>query len=127
MVIVGTLVWWYTKGFLDELSRVWQGLEKVYDYFSIDLLLKTLFSPFRQISAGRVRGPLAVQMRAFFDRLFSRLIGAVVRVTMIIIGSVWLLVMGFVSLGRLVLWLFLPFLPVLGLALSIGGFVPWKL
>lgn len=95
------------------------------DYFSIDLLAKTLFSPFRQISAGGVRGPLDVQIRAFFDRLISRCIGAVVRLVMIGVGSavicLHLLAGGFV----LVLWAFVPLLPLAGLVLFVMGWVPW--
>ena len=58
---------------------VWGKLVSVFDYFSIDLLVRTWFAPFRQISAGAVDGPIGVQIRAFFDRLISRTIGGIVR------------------------------------------------
>lgn len=47
--------------------------------FSVGLLLKTLFNPFRQISAAPVGGAAPVQLSAFFDKLFSRAVGMVVR------------------------------------------------
>ena len=58
------------------------------DYFSIGLLITTLFAPFRQISASRVDGPIADRMRAFADRLISRLVGSIVRLAMVFSGAV---------------------------------------
>lgn len=127
MVIVGILEWWYTRGFSSELARIRESIMSVYDYFSIDLLLKTLFSPFRQISAGGVRGPLAVQMRAFFDRLFSRVIGAFIRVFMIIFGSVALLFVVLLGAIRVGTWAIMPVMPIIGAVLSLTGWIPWKL
>ncbi len=97
------------------------------DYFSIDLLLKTLFAPYRQISAGQVRGSLNVQMRAFFDLLLSRIIGAVIRLFMIIIGSISLLFYSLMGLFLVVLWGIVPLLPVLGIVLAVTGWLPWKM
>lgn len=127
MIIVGLLEWWYTRGAGGQMARARESILSVYDYFSIDLLLKTLFSPFRQISAGGVRGPLAVQMRAFFDRLFSRLVGAFIRTFMIIFGSIALVIVSLMSIVRVVGWLIMPVLPIVGLMLTLSGWVlPWK-
>lgn len=98
------------------------------DYFSIDLLLRTLFSPFRQISAGKVRGPLAVQMRAFFDRLVSRVIGAMVRSFMIVIGLVAIISYTLIGCLVLLLWAIVPLFPIIGVVLFISGWLlPWNL
>ena len=72
MFVVGVYFWWYNTGWKKLIERVRESLLNVYDYFSLGLLLKTLFAPWRQISAGRVRGPLSVQLRAFFDRQIGR-------------------------------------------------------
>lgn len=95
------------------------------DFFSIDLLLATLFSPFRQISAGQVRGSLEVQLRAFFDRLISRLIGAMVRLALILAGSVSLAVTLIGGLVVGVAWVCTPALPFVGLILMVNGWLPW--
>ena len=79
MIIVWALSWWYGAGWKARLFAIREKLAASYDYFSIDLLAKTMFSPFRQISAGRVSGPIGAQIRAFFDRLISRIIGSIVR------------------------------------------------
>ena len=104
---------------------VWGKLVSVFDYFSIDLLVRTWFAPFRQISAGAVDGPIGVQIRAFFDRLISRTIGGIVRCFMIIFGIVALAVTAVVGLVFIVAWALVPVLPLLGAGLAIVGWLPW--
>ena len=127
MFIVGILSWWYGRGFSIRLGQAQQQLVGIYDYFSIDLLIKTLFSPFRQISAGKVQGPLAVQFRAFVDRLFSRVIGFVVRSIMIVVGSIGIVGSILISLFMIAVWLLMPILPFIGIILALSGWVPWKI
>lgn len=107
------------------MRRVLERLAATADFFSVGLLLKTLFAPFRQISAGKVRGPLGVQLRAFFDRLISRLIGAMVRTAMILTGGILLVVHAVLGGLAIIGWLFVPALPLLGAVLMIGGWMPW--
>ena len=125
MAIVGILMWWYTAGFRQALRSVQARLISLLDYFSIGLLLRTLFAPFRQISAGAVDGPLPVQLRAFVDRLVSRLVGAVVRSMVMLIGTVAILLSVIGGLLYLFMWLSAPFLPLVGLIMMLIGWVPW--
>jgi len=127
MFIVGLFSWWYGAGWLRCVDRVRDNLMSVYDYFSFDLLLRTLFSPFRQISAGKVRGPLGVQMRAFFDRLISRVIGGIIRTTVIIFGSITLFIAVVIGAFRVVLWPIIPLLPIVFVFFALAGWVPWKI
>ena len=125
MFIVGLFSWWYGAGWVRCISAVRGGLASIYDYFSLDLLLRTLFSPFRQISAGGVRGPIGVQLRAMLDNLISRVIGAVVRTLVIIIGIITLLVSCLLGLLRIVAWPFIPLLPIVCIVFASLGWVPW--
>jgi len=127
MFIVGLFSWWYGTGWLQCVARVRGNLMSVYDYFSFDLLLHTLFAPFRQISAGKVRGPLGVQVRAFFDRLISRIIGGIIRTTVLIFGSITLCIAVLIGVLRLVIWPLIPVLPIVFIALALSGWVPWKI
>jgi hypothetical protein len=97
------------------------------DYFSIDLLIRTFFSPFRQISAGKVDGPLGVQMRALLDRIISRIIGAMVRFTMIIVGSLAIGFHALVGSFLVLFWALIPLLPLVGLVFFVTGWIPWNL
>ncbi len=127
MVIVWALSWWYGQGWLAQFSRLRANLSSSYDYFSIGQLVFTLFSPFRQISAGKVGGPITAQARAFFDRQLSRVIGAFVRLMLIIVGSVWLILQVIFGTVLLTAWLIVPLLPFIGFILMLSGWVPsWK-
>jgi len=125
MVILNLLTWWYGVGWRRQVILLKERLAKTSDYFSIDLLLRTLFAPFRQLSAGKVDGPIGVKIRAFFDRLISRIIGGIVRLTMIGIGGVTIGFQALLGVIRLVGWAVVPVVPIIGLILSIAGWMPW--
>lgn len=100
-------------------KRISERLEAVVLFFSIKLLVSTLFDPFRQIDAGGVRGSLGVQMRAFFDRSFSRVIGMFVRLSVIGFGLTVAAVLAVVGLLQLIIWPLVPFLPIIGIILAL--------
>ena len=93
------------------------------DFFSIGLLLKTLFQPFRQISANEKgdTGGLEGALVAFFDRLLSRVIGFIVRVFVIVGGIVSLAFMVVVGLAISIVWPLIPLAPVAGIILCTMG------
>lgn len=127
MVIVWAISWWYGAGWLEQLAKLKERLVAAYDYFSIGLLARTLFAPFRQISAGRVDGSLGMRWRAFIDKLLSRFIGASVRLVLIIAGTVWISLQAIFGVLIVVLWAFVPLLPLIGLIMTLSGWVPsWR-
>lgn len=124
MFLVGIISWWYGTGWKGQLRRIRDRLTATASYFSIGQLLSTLFSPFRQISAGKVNGSIATQLRAFFDQTISRVIGAIVRLFTILAGVIIMIVQSVVELLVLVIWLILPFFPVAGLIMFVIGWAP---
>ena len=127
MFIIGMLSWWYGAGWRQRVVILRERLAKTVDYFSIDLLAKTLFAPFRQISAGRVNGPLGVKMQAFFDRLISRMIGMMIRSTMIVMGVGTIIIHSVLGLITVIMWASIPLLPLVGVLMMLSGWVPWNL
>ena len=127
MFIIGMLSWWYGAGWRQRVVILRERLAKTVDYFSIDLLAKTLFAPFRQISAGRVNGPLGVKMQAFFDRLISRMIGMMIRSTMIVMGVGTIIIHSVLGLITVIMWAPIPLLPLVGVLMMLSGWVPWNL
>lgn len=118
--------WWYGPGWRDQASLLGERLAGIADRYSIELLVGSLFAPFRQIDAGPVRGGLDVQVRAWLDRLVSRFIGALIRSVLVVVGIIIFVVnvaLGVVWLG---IWPALPLLPVVGLLLSVTGWLPWR-
>ncbi|MCL2451876.1 hypothetical protein FWD20_03350 [Candidatus Saccharibacteria bacterium] len=128
MLLVGLFQWWYGAGWRDQVSRVGDSMIRTNDWFSIPLLVKTFFAPFRQISANETGGnDIGSRFRAWGDRMFSRLIGAVMRFFMIILGLVALLLIMILSAIRLILWPVFPILPAAGLIIMLTVGAPWNL
>jgi len=110
-IIVTWLLWQFYE-MPKFLFSVWRnyiifGL----DYFSIPLLLKTLFSPWRRYNWVY---PKNFDIKEFFNTLisnvFSRILGAICRVVLIVIGTaaqLFILVAGVVAIF---LWLLIPFI-----------------
>lgn len=124
MIVVWALSWWYGSGWKAELYALGERLSSSYDYFSIGILGRTLFAPYKQISASSVRGPLNVRFRAFVDRLISRVIGAVVRSLFIVVGIGWLAIQATLGSLKLLAWPFVPLGPVLGFIAFVSGWTP---
>ena len=124
MFLAGIMSWWYGNGLRLRLAMIGSRIARTNDYFSIGLLASTLFSPYRQISAGKVSGPLSLQLRAFVDRLISRFIGAIVRAFMILLGLVVISLQAIVGMVIMFFWIIIPLFPVIGLLLAVIGWVP---
>ena len=125
MLAVSFLQWWYTRGWGIYFAGFRAKMGNLADFFSIGLLLKTLFQPFRQISAnengetGGLQGALVV----FFDKLLARFIGAIVRIGIIIIGIIAMLVELVFGLALAIVWPCVPLLPIAGIIISSMGVV----
>jgi len=124
MFVVGLLGWWYTDGWKQRFTAARRHIERIYDYFSIDTLIMSLFSPFRQISAGQVGGSLSVKWQAFVDRTVSRCIGAVMRLLLVIVGCLALVGISLVGMISIVCWLCIPILPLAGIVMMAIGWTP---
>lgn len=119
------LQWWYTRGWKVFITKLMDKLRNAADFFSISLLIRTLFAPFKQIDANGGGNALADKMRAFGDRLMSRFIGAVMRLGILIVGLVLLILESIVGLVLIMLWPLMPFLPIVGVVLTCMGFKLW--
>lgn len=117
MFLVGMFQWWYGEGWMRHVRLSGLGVLRIADFFSIGLLLRTLFNPYHQISAGRVRGPLPVQLRAFADRLFSRVIGSIFRTILIFVGLIVILLRIIWMILSVIVWTILPITPIIGIIL----------
>lgn len=121
MILAEVFAWWYTTGWTRLIHAAGNRVTAVLEFFSVSLLLKTLFDPFRQIDAGRVRGSIDAELRAFGNRLFSRIVGFFVRTITIFAGMVTATFVLLFGLLQLVFWPLLPLLPVLGVVAMLAG------
>lgn len=125
MFLVGFFSWWYGRGWVGQWRRIADRFRRTLDFFSVGQLLSTLFAPFRQISAGGAGQPgMGAALRAFFDRLISRVIGAIVRLGTILVGILVIFLQAVYEVIIMVVWWFLPLLPIAGLVMFAVGWVP---
>jgi hypothetical protein len=122
MLIATFFAWWYGVGWMTLVQKVSGRVTGVLSFFSVGQLLTSLFAPFRQISAGKVQGPLGVILRAWVDRLFSRGIGAIVRSLLILTGLFCAAFYGVLGVIMMIAWPILPGLPLLGIILMVSGY-----
>ena len=86
------------------------------NYFSVLLLLKTFFSPWRQYQWSYGRGfDIARYFEAFVSNLISRILGALMRSILIIVGLLTEIFIIFAGIIIFLGWLILPILLVLGI------------
>jgi hypothetical protein len=121
MLIIALFSWWYTAGWAQLARRASTRIGGMLEFFSVGLLLRSLFAPFRQISVGRVQGSLNTQLRAWADRQVSRGIGAMVRLAVIGFGLLATILMVVVSVVLLVLWPLVPFVPFIVTFVVLGA------
>lgn len=102
------LAWHYSEA-LNDMRKIWKNFFVfLFNFFSIFLLIRTLFSPWHRMqeSYGRIED--------FFGNLIvntlMRLVGAVIRLIFIIMGVVSVLLCAVLGLAVLAFWLVLPFL-----------------
>lgn len=105
---------WFTWHFLEMpvfLFEAWKNyLSFGVDYFSIPLLLKTLFSPWRQYRWRYPRGfDIGGCLATFISNMFSRLLGAIARVVLIIAGIIVQIFIVIAGIIIIVVWLAMPF------------------
>ncbi len=89
-------------------------------YFSMGLLLRTLFSPWRRYRSSYGRGlDLKRYFETFTFNMITRLIGAVMRSFLIVIGLLIEVLFFLAGIVILIGWLALPALLIVGLCLGL--------
>ena len=123
MFIVKSYTWWYLKGWNVFIDKIKNFFSSIIDFFSMNSLIRTLFKPFRQISADTARSDSSLDLKfhMFLDRLVSRAVGFISRLFLLLIGCIILILSGVFSLILIILWPFIPLLPLAGIILSFSG------
>jgi hypothetical protein len=117
MFMLGLFSWWYGAGWKGVLSATGRRLSSLADMFSVTILLRTLFSPWKRI-ISYPGASLDARLRAFGDNLVSRVIGFTVRFFVLLAASVAFVLLLAAGLVELVVW---PLLPIAAVALLVKG------
>ena len=114
------LSWHYTRAYSD-IFHIWRNLTYfIFHFFSIPILLRTLFSPWKRVVAEReTRGfDLKDYLSTKLVNLIMSLVGAVMRLVLIAIG---LVCTGVVVVGGLIFFVLWSILPLVVLSLISAG------
>lgn len=101
--------WWYGRGWLEAWKTAGSWVKKVQLTFSIPLLVRTLFSPWKQIISMPGRS-IEAKFRAVIDNLVSRTIGFFVRLFALLAAGVIMLFAAIIGFVVAILW---PTIPII--------------
>src|SRR5688572_32715949 len=80
MLAIALLQWWYSKGWMETGKRALSLPGSVIQSFSVPILARTLFAPWKQIVAMKpANDNIQLQLRRVMDNLVSRVVGFFVR------------------------------------------------
>lgn len=104
--------WHYGRAFKDLLN-VWSNfLWFLFHFFSIPLLLRTFFSPFKRVTEEHTRAGLEDLLGTIAVNIVSRVVGALARFFILLIGSFVLIVWVVALVLLLAFWILAPILLV---------------
>lgn len=122
MLFVDFLQWWYGAGWALRVQMLMRHVQNWLTYFSVGILLSTMFSPWRQnVTTARPDEALQAKMNAGVDNVISRLVGFMVRVFALVAAALTVLFVMLFNAVVVLLWPLIPLLPaiLLGVGLSV--------
>lgn len=104
------------------LLLVWKNfLMFASNYFSVPLLLKTLFAPWKKYNWVYPKNfDIQQILETFISNIFSRIIGAVMRTVLILMGIIFQILVLTVGLIIFVFWILVPFIIIFGVILFLS-------
>jgi len=111
------LISWQFFDIPKNILKAWKNfLNFGFFYFSIPLLLKTLFSPWRRYVWFYPRGfDIGKYLEIWISNLMSRIIGAIMRIFLIIFGLIYEIFILLLGSFIFLIWFFLPLILIFGI------------
>ena len=119
MLFVSFFTWWYGRGWKQVFANFRPRLQGVLNAFSVTQLTRTLFAPWRRIIT-EPGANITDRFRAWGDNIFSRMIGFVVRVFVLLGAIITLLGVAILTILELIVW---PLAPLAVPGLLIAGLI----
>lgn len=120
-MISGYLTWWFHQGWHEAWQRAVRWLISIADFFSVDILIKTWFAPWKNDVLSSQNMALSDKTKIWEQNFASRFFGFLIRTAVIFVA---LIVLAFSTIGLTLLlvgWFLAPFLIIL--LPIIGGFL----
>lgn len=122
MAIILMIKWWYSDGWTYILYSYKDQLVRISQNFSLIILLKTLFSPWKQMTSKITLQNIA---QAVIDNTISRVVGFVIRIFVLTAALLMLFLISVYFLALFLLWAFVPLaivtLPFYGISKGLGS------
>lgn len=126
LLVFGDYLSWHYAGAFRDIIRLWVNmLWFLNHFFSIPILARTLFAPFKRITDKAKKGasPQAF-IETFMFNGMTRIVGAFMRIGLIITGIAFLLVTLVGGIVLLALWAALPIIIVFLISRGVTSFFP---
>ena len=121
MIIMAFFQWWYGPGWKAQIEAIGGRMRAMSEMFSIRILVRTLFSPWKQIvTQTRSDQAVSIKLSAGVDNVVSRLVGFTMRSIVLLVATLSLVVVLILSIVIAIVW---PTLPALSLFLIPLGFM----
>jgi hypothetical protein len=120
MLIAEFFKWWYGVGWQEAATGAIGLVKKIQLSFSIPVLLRTLFAPWKMIVTNPGRS-LDDKMRALLDNLVSRTVGFFVRIFSLIAALVLMFIAAIIGGVIAITWPLVPVLIITALIKGITG------
>lgn len=121
LIFPAYFIWHYGAAFTGLLALYKTALWFTWRFFSVGTLIRTLFSPWRRLGEEYKKG---FDPEAFFGTLLvntlMRIIGAIFRLVLVVIGMATLLIVALGGLATFVVWTLMPALVVLGVSTGLA-------
>ena len=118
------VVWaiWHFYEMPRFLFEVWKNyIFFALNYFSVLLLLKSFFSPWRKYRWNYPKGFQVKEfLSAFFSNTFSRILGAGMRTVLIVVGIFFQIFVVLAGLIAIIFWMLTPFIIIGGVLFFIN-------
>ncbi len=104
-------LWHFTKGLFSLLLHIKNFLWFLYHFFSIKILLQTLFSPWKLEGEGYKRGfSIENFFETFIVNTLMRIVGFLIRISVIIVGFICIATASLASVPLVAIWIGAPIL-----------------
>jgi hypothetical protein len=113
-MLIAFFTWWYGNGWRQTAQNFMPRISVVLYGFSVSQLLKTLFAPWKRIITPSGRS-LEERFHAAGENLFSRAVGFVVRIGVLLAALFFVIIVVVLSVIEIISW---PLLP-----LAVPGFI----
>ncbi len=101
--------WHYTVAIIDLIRIVRNFIWFFYNFFSISILLKTLFSPFNKLGEGYKKSLKPTKWaETFLINTLMRIVGALLRSVLILLGIIFVILTAVLGTVFFFVWLLAP-------------------